>query len=68
MNLPEQMEYLTISQKIERDVTHAIEYFLNILRVERIEARTHEAIVVSGWNDDESCKKAILKGCITPER
>lgn len=59
MRLPEQKEDLSIPQKLEKDISHAIEYLLNVLRVERIGARTHEAIVVSGWNDNAECRRAI---------
>jgi hypothetical protein len=50
---------LSLPGQIETAIEDAISHFTGILRVAVIGSDTHRAILVTGWNDDTSSRRAI---------
>ncbi|MFC3771120.1 hypothetical protein [Paenibacillus sp. GCM10012303] len=50
---------MTIPMKLEQDVENAVNYLVNVLLVKTYESETHDALVVSGWNNDNDTRRAV---------
>ncbi|MFS0824761.1 hypothetical protein [Bacillus sp. 1P02SD] len=52
---------ITLNKKIENAVKESIEHLKKIMNYETFEATTHKAIIVTGWDSDKDCLKAVAK-------
>lgn len=52
---------LSLNEKIEKAVKEAIEHLKNGVKYEIYEANTHRALIVKGWDNDQSSLNAVAK-------
>jgi hypothetical protein len=45
--------------KLEQDVENAVNFLVSVLHVQPHESETHDALVVTGWNNDNDTRRAV---------